>query len=72
MKQIPGTNRSNSRITIREVAKAAGVSTATVSHVINNTGRVSRGTRLKVECAIQSMRWSPNVNARRLATSATF
>jgi len=72
MKRISGANRSNSRITIREVAKAAGVSTATVSHVINNTGSVSQSTRLKVESAIQNMRWIPNVNARRLATLAGF
>jgi LacI family transcriptional regulator, repressor for deo operon, udp, cdd, tsx, nupC, and nupG len=55
------------RVTIKNVAESAGVSTATVSHVINNTGSVGAETRLRVEAAIQSMKWKPNINARNLA-----
>jgi plasmid maintenance system antidote protein VapI len=54
-------------ITIRDVAQVAGVSTATVSNVVNNTGAVSRATKEKVGAAIRSTRWIPNKEARRLA-----
>jgi DNA-binding LacI/PurR family transcriptional regulator len=55
------------RVTIRDVAEAAAVSTATVSNVVNNTGSVSEATKQKVKAAIQSTKWKPNVNARNLA-----
>jgi DNA-binding LacI/PurR family transcriptional regulator len=53
--------------TIQDVAELAGVSTATVSNVINNTGKVSEPTRQRVRAAIQSAKWTPNVDARNLA-----
>ena len=56
-----------SRFTIRDVAQMAGVSTATVSNVVNNTGKVSRATRERVRAAIESMNWKPDKNARNLA-----
>lgn len=52
--------------TIREVAKAAGVSVATVSRVINNNGPVKAETRKKVEQTIKSMNYEPNLVARSL------
>jgi transcriptional regulator with XRE-family HTH domain len=55
------------RTTIKDVARAAGVSTATVSNVINNTGKFSRATKEKVRAAIQRINWEPNINARNLA-----
>jgi len=60
------TPRSN-RVTIRYVATIAGVSTATVSNVVNGRGKVGRATKERVEAAIQSTKWQPNVNARNLA-----
>ncbi|MEH6943343.1 LacI family DNA-binding transcriptional regulator [Bacillus sp. JJ722] len=52
--------------TIRDVAKAAGVSVATVSRVLNETGYVHEDTRKKVEGAIQELDYSPNEVARSL------
>ncbi len=57
---------------IDDVARAAGVSTATVSRVINNDGHpVSAGTRRKVEQAIKKLGYKPNVFARGLMKATT-
>jgi DNA-binding LacI/PurR family transcriptional regulator len=53
---------------IKDVAREAGVSTATVSHVINNTRFVSESTREKVLRAIESCGYYPNEQARTLAS----
>ena len=53
---------------IKEVAREAGVSTATVSHVINNTRYVSDEVRSRVEKAIEQCRYYPNAHARSLAS----
>ena len=53
---------------IKDVARAAGVSTATVSHVINKTKYVSDDTRERVLRAIEQCRYYPNVHARYLAS----
>lgn len=53
---------------IKEVAREAGVSTATVSHVINNTRYVSGEVRARVERAIEHYRYYPNAHARSLAS----
>ncbi|HYY57323.1 MAG TPA: LacI family DNA-binding transcriptional regulator, partial [Pyrinomonadaceae bacterium] len=53
---------------IKDVARRAGVSTATVSHVINNTRFVSDETREKVLRAIETCNYYPNAHARSLAS----
>ena len=53
---------------IKDVAREAGVSTATVSHVINNTRFVSAETREKVRRAIERCHYYPNAHARSLAS----
>ncbi|HEY0004514.1 MAG TPA: LacI family DNA-binding transcriptional regulator [Pyrinomonadaceae bacterium] len=53
---------------IKDVADEAGVSTATVSHVINKTRYVSEETRAKVERAIEKFNYYPNAQARSLAS----
>lgn len=53
---------------IKDVAKEAGVSTATVSHVINNTRYVSDEVRARVKRAIEQCRYYPNAHARSLAS----
>lgn len=55
-------------VTIRDVAKAAGISTATVSNVLNKTGKVGRGTRQLVLSAVKRLGYVPNVHARHLAS----
>lgn len=52
-------------ISIKDVAKAAGVSTATVSRTLAN-GKVSEFMREKVAIAIQQTGYRPNLAARRL------
>lgn len=52
-------------IGIKDVAKTAGVSAATVSRVLGN-GPVSADLREKVEAAIRSTGYRPNLSARRL------
>ncbi|WP_405096746.1 LacI family DNA-binding transcriptional regulator [Oceanobacillus sp. FSL H7-0719] len=53
-------------VTIREVAKRAGVSVATVSRVLNKKGYVSPKTREKVEQSIHDLKYKPNDVARSL------
>lgn len=52
---------------IKDIAREAGVSTATVSHVINNTKYVSDHTREKVQRAIKKFDYHPNAHAQMLA-----
>ncbi|MER2598691.1 MAG: LacI family DNA-binding transcriptional regulator [Caldilineales bacterium] len=59
------------RISSKDVALHAGVSIATVSHVINGTRFVSDETRDKVLAAIESLNYRPNAIARGLATNST-
>jgi DNA-binding LacI/PurR family transcriptional regulator len=55
-------------VTIRDVAKSVDVSTATVSNVLNKTGKVGRSTRRIVLAAVKRMGYVPNVHARHLAS----
>jgi len=57
--------------TIREVAESAGVSYATVSHVINNTRLVSPETRERVLVAMDALNYRPNALARSLRQGKT-
>jgi LacI family transcriptional regulator, galactose operon repressor len=57
--------------TIREVAESAGVSYATVSHVINNTRLVSQETRERVLAAMDALNYHPNELARSLRQGKT-
>ena len=52
---------------IRDIARLAGVSTATVSHVINSTRFVSEPIKQKVREAIERNGYTPNAHARNLA-----
>ena len=56
------------KVTISDVAKLAGVSTATVSHTINNTRYVSNETKEKVYRAIEELGYTPDASARSFRT----
>ena len=56
------------RSTIQDVAKLAGVYTATVSHVINGTRFVSNQTKKVVLEAIETLSYVPDLAARNLKT----
>lgn len=62
----------NRAVTIDDVAAAAGVSTKTVSRVINGEPNVTDRTRERVERAIAELDYRPNVAARSLAAARTF
>ncbi|NHZ72392.1 MAG: substrate-binding domain-containing protein [Aquificales bacterium] len=58
-----------SRVTIDDVADLAGVSIATVSRVLNNTGKVATTTAERVRAAIDELDYVPHAGARGLAGS---
>ncbi|HVN04989.1 MAG TPA: LacI family DNA-binding transcriptional regulator [Bryobacteraceae bacterium] len=56
---------------LEEVAKRAGVSTATVSRVLNQADVVRSSTRLRVMRAVSELNYHPNLHARSLAKGAS-
>ncbi|MBX6764979.1 MAG: LacI family transcriptional regulator [Rubrobacteraceae bacterium] len=60
------------RITIADVAREAGVSTQTVSRVLNNKAEISTSTRETVMRVIERLGYRPSGVARGLATSKTL
>lgn len=59
------------RPTIYDVARRAGVSTATVSRALNGTGQIAQATRLAIEAAVDELGYRPNTVARSLVTKST-
>lgn len=57
--------------TIKDVAAKAGVSTATVSHVVNSSRAVSPETKKKVTAAIKALKYRPDGVARSLRVNQT-
>lgn len=55
-------------LTIRDIARMAGVSPATVSKIINNYGGISESTRKKVYKIIEDTKYQPTFSAKSLAT----
>ncbi|WP_226580681.1 LacI family DNA-binding transcriptional regulator [Halobacillus litoralis] len=58
-------------VTIKEVAKAAGVAPSTVSRVIADHPRISPATKKRVKKAMKDLGYHPNANARSLANRST-
>lgn len=63
---LSSKSRSGKRASIDQVAKRAGVSTATVSRVLNNPSLVTASTAARVEKAIADLRYRPNMFAKGL------
>lgn len=60
-------NKTNSP-TLEDVARAADVSTATISRSINEPHKVAKGTRERIERVIQDLGFTPNFSGKTLAT----
>lgn len=64
----PNTNVATS---LRDIAKAVGVSTTTVSRALNNRPDVSEHTRSFIQALASSMKYQPNVLAQSLVNKST-
>lgn len=60
------------RITIKDVAQAAGVSTQTVSRVMNKFSYVSEETRQRVELVVEELNYRPSTLARSLIQQRSY
>ena len=58
-------------LTIKQVAEMAGVSKATVSRVMNNSGYVSPETRAKIERIVEQYNYTPSASAVNLSRQET-
>ncbi|MFV0353313.1 MAG: LacI family DNA-binding transcriptional regulator [Oscillospiraceae bacterium] len=61
----------NNNKSMKEIAKLAGVSSATVSRVINQNGRFSKETEARVLSVIKQYSYMPNISAKGLRTNRT-
>jgi LacI family repressor for deo operon, udp, cdd, tsx, nupC, and nupG len=71
MAKTPATRANPRSVTIRDVARRAGVSTATVSRALADPERVAEATRTAVFAAIQEVGFIPNASARSLRARTT-
>ncbi len=69
-------NQNNSleinRVTIKDIAREAGVSPRSVSLVLNNAGRISQSTREKILKIAKEMNYKPNILAKGLVKGKTY
>lgn len=63
---------SKKRVTIKDVAQAAGVSTQTVSRVMNKFSYVSEETRQRVEAVVEQLGYRPSTLARSLIQQRSY
>ena len=59
-------------VTMRDVAREAGVSIKTVSRVVNDQGEIADDTRQRVQAVIDKLGYRPNLIARGLVTQRSF
>ena len=60
------------KVTRADVARLAGVSTATVSYVLNNSRNISDKTRERVMDAVRELNYKPDLIARSMTTNETM
>ena len=68
MTRTQASARDRGRVTILDVARRAGVSATTVSHVLSGKRLVAAATRERVESAVRDLGYRPNHVARNLRT----
>src|SRR5690606_38306351 len=66
--RLPGRHMS---VTIKDVARRAGVSVATVSRALNGSGPVREETRRRIEQVARDLNYTPNSAARSLISRRT-
>ena len=69
--KAPRKTNASFHTTLKDVARLAGVSTKTVSRVVNHQGEISAETRERVQAAIEQLGYRPNVLARSLIHQRT-
>jgi LacI family transcriptional regulator len=62
---------SKPRVTIADVARHAGVSTSTISNYLNDKGRMSHETRLRIEGAMKALYFTPSALIRAIRNRRT-
>lgn len=62
----------DTKVTIKDVAEAAGVSIAAVSNALNGTGRLSEQTRQAIQEVAQRLKFRPNLMAQALIKKRTL
>ncbi len=58
-------------VTIKDIAKEAGVSIATASRALNDAPHTSEATKIAVKKAVEKLGYRPNANARALVSKAS-
>lgn len=72
MSSLPGGDEPRApRVTLKQVAEAAGVSLATASYSLNNGGSVGQETRQRVIAVAESLGYRPNLAAKAMRTGRT-
>lgn len=71
MTDVPNSPVAPDRVSMRDVARVAGVSGQTVSRVVNGSPRVDPATRARVEAAMAELGYRPHRAARALRTGRT-
>ena len=66
------SSEKRKRVTIKDVAQAAGVSTQTVSRVMNKFSYVSEETRQRVEEVVEQLGYRPSTLARSLIQQRSY
>jgi len=69
---MKGSNNRPEAIGVKEIARLANVSLATVDRVLHNRTGVSEATRTKVQKIIKKLNYKPNIMPRRLASGKVY
>ena len=72
MKENSRHTNSDEPIGVKEIARLANVSLATVDRVLHNRTGVSDSTRTKIQKIIKRLNYRPNILARRLASGKVY